>query len=291
MRVGFYLRRMARLFGLMTAPLIFLISLIMRSVPARRFALKLDPDYIRALPHPTCQERRVAAFHRKLICAGKISAELDDGRFDDLVRSQLAASQAQLMQDIVALYYCGERFKSFIEIGVGDGVRLSNSHLLEAMHGWKGVLVEPAKHSAEKIRSRRSATLIEAAIIPEHAETLFFEEVIDKPEFSALSGRRDRRTESDATLVYPVRGLLAEEFGRQYLPQCKGYLSIDIEGGEDLLLEKLIPDLCAKFVTIEHNYEPSVESNIISLMTKSGYRNVHRAASGFDVWFVRTISE
>ena len=55
-------------------------------------------------------------------------------------------SYAQIQQDLFIL--CELNFKRngfFVEFGATDGIKLSNTYLLEKEFGWTGVLVEPAR--------------------------------------------------------------------------------------------------------------------------------------------------
>ena len=44
---------------------------------------------------------------------------------------------------------------TFVEIGGGNGVNLSNTYFLEKKYNWKGVICEPDKRSQKKIRKNR----------------------------------------------------------------------------------------------------------------------------------------
>lgn len=74
-------------------------------------------------------------------------------------------SYSQFRQDLFALFISKNwTERTFIEIGVGDGIEISNTYLLESEYKWDGVLVEPNREFVDSIRNSRSAKLIEAAL-------------------------------------------------------------------------------------------------------------------------------
>lgn len=53
----------------------------------------------------------------------------------------------------------------FVEAGANDGVRESNTLLLERHHGWTGLLIEPIPPLAEMCRRNRPTALVEEAAL------------------------------------------------------------------------------------------------------------------------------
>src|SRR3712207_7179394 len=67
-----------------------------------------------------------------------------EGRFDEMRRKYAGRAKSQFGQDAFVLAVLGERTGGyFVDVGAGDGVNPSNTHLLEAAFGWRGLLVEP----------------------------------------------------------------------------------------------------------------------------------------------------
>ena len=61
-------------------------------------------------------------------------------------------SRSQLGQDLTVLkFYNNKRDGYFIEIGASDGIKLSNTYLLESQYGWKGICVEPIPNNYNKL--------------------------------------------------------------------------------------------------------------------------------------------
>lgn len=73
------------------------------------------------------------------------------------------ASINQLDRQLVDLFH-GRRDATFVELGGNDGLQQSNTLALEALYGWRGLLIEADPELAgECVRNRPSATVICAA--------------------------------------------------------------------------------------------------------------------------------
>ena len=67
--------------------------------------------------------------------------------------------KSQLYQDVFAS--SGNNFdKTFLEFGATDGLKLSNSYMLENFLGWKGVLSEPSPQWHNLLKKNRANTKI-----------------------------------------------------------------------------------------------------------------------------------
>ncbi len=61
-------------------------------------------------------------------------------------------SYSQEAQDLkVLLHYKLKKDGYFLEIGASDGVKFSNTYLLEQKYNWSGICVEPIKDDYEKL--------------------------------------------------------------------------------------------------------------------------------------------
>lgn len=72
-------------------------------------------------------------------------------------------------------------------------------------------------------------------------------------------------------------------------PNHISYLSIDTEGSEYSILqefnfEKYLVDV----ITVEHNFNEPIRSNLHSLLTSKGFTMVHEDISQWDGWYVRS---
>lgn len=113
----------------------------------------------------------------------------------------------------------------FLEAGANDGVRYSNTYLLERFYGWRGVLVEALPNLADQARRNRpNATVVHAALTDP-----------DAPSIVRLSDRDlNSQVHSEGTLEAPARTIssVLDEVGIERLD----LLSLDVEGHEEKAL-------------------------------------------------------
>ena len=63
-------------------------------------------------------------------------------------------SQSQISQDLFVFFFAkNQKNGFFIEIGACDGVKLSNTYMLEKV-GWNGIICEPSKYWHMRIKKR-----------------------------------------------------------------------------------------------------------------------------------------
>ena len=89
----------------------------------------------------------------------RIGGAVLEDRFDEMRRNTRAA-RSRSSADAFVLAVLGEKTGGyFVEVGAGDGVNLSNTHLLETVLGWRGLLIEPNPLFHASIRRNRKAAL------------------------------------------------------------------------------------------------------------------------------------
>jgi FkbM family methyltransferase len=206
------------------------------------------------------------------------------------IKALMKNSRSQLRQDLFVLATLGLRRNGFfVEFGAADGVYLSNSWLLEKEFGWKGILAEPARTSAESIRRSRSAILETDCVWRSTGDKLLFREV-DNSEFSTLDELASvdcHKAERRSATTYEVTTVsLNDLLARHHAPRVIDYLSIDTEGSEAEILGAFdFRQHRFRIVTCEHNYTAE-RKTIFSIMTANGYKRVQTGLSRFDDWYV-----
>jgi FkbM family methyltransferase len=174
----------------------------------------------------------------------------------------------------------GKRGGWFIDSGAGpDGIRGSNSYLLETEYGWKGLLVEPHPECYKRVKANRSAIVEECCLTDSICEVEFFvhtspelssiPEHLSEPDFVA-AGYADKEWPKVRVPGVPLWELLR----RHGAPPVIDYLSLDIEGAEWIALKDFPFDefriLC---MTIERNAKSY--DNLRVKLRQEGYRLVH----------------
>ena len=75
-------------------------------------------------------------------------------------------SFAQINQDINVLdFYERKTGGFFVDVGAYDGVKFSNTLLLEKDFEWNGICIEPGKRFFQRLTENRTATCIEKAVL------------------------------------------------------------------------------------------------------------------------------
>ena len=170
-------------------------------------------------------------------------------------------SVSQAGQDawIFGEVFNGKKHGFFLDIGANDGLIHSNSYKLEQRFKWAGICVEANPDIFKKLKSNRRAMCINACLADKTGEVYFrmdgeFGEVVSK----------NNRIESDIKLdSVPLEKVLKDNNA----PYSIDYLSIDIEGSEEIVLRGFPFHIYTfKSITIER---PS--DMIRDLLKENGY--------------------
>jgi len=160
----------------------------------------------------------------------------------------------------------------FLDVGSGDGTRMSNTRALE-QKGWTGICIDPFPKNMQD----RTCQVFKEVVFSEAGQTVkFFAHpglwggVVD-----TLSDTRKKIIDT-APVVEFTTVTLRDILERAKAPRFIHYVSLDIEGGEINALKGFPFD---KYrigaLTVEHNYFEPKRSDIRTLMESHGYVYVH----------------
>ncbi len=205
-------------------------------------------------------------------------------------REDVGLSKAQLHQDLVCLMLLGFKTNGFfVEFGATDGLKFSNTWLLERKYDWNGVLVEPAKNWHERLFVNRDAIIDTRCVSEFSGKRISFNETeigelstIDKYSFSdEHSNLRIKGT------VYEVETVsLTDLLDQHAAPTQIDFLSIDTEGSEyEILLGLNFEKYTFSFIVCEHNYSTNRDL-VYNLLTSRGYKRILSEISLFDDWYI-----
>jgi len=213
--------------------------------------------------------------------------------FYEFIIKNSASSNSQLFQDLWVAYESNEKRDGyFVEFGACDGVYLSNTHLLEKVYGWTGIIGDPNPRYKKALRKNRTCRVTNRCIFPGPRRRRTFRCTDDGAfstleEFAQLDSNWDRHRSSnyEHVNVYTVSiNDVLEEFGA---PRVIDYLSLDTEGSEFAILQDLdFGRWKIGLITVEHNYTPNREK-IHDLLTRNGYLRKLDAISKWDDWYVK----
>lgn len=216
-----------------------------------------------------------------------------------IIAQWLPYSRSQLAQDLFVLSELNSfnHEKYFVEFGATDGLSLSNTYLLEAELGWKGLLSEPAKIWHEKIKNNRSCDIDTRCVYSQSGNKVDFIEVGyevegGSPELSGMFEYADNgdwasRAREKSRNIYKVETVSLNDLLAEYQsPPIISYLSIDTEGSELSILRALdFSKYKFRVITVEHNFT-SNRDDIKNLLVSNGYVRKYEHLSLFDDWYV-----
>tara|TARA_B110000483_G_scaffold243424_1_gene333165 strand:- start:3569 stop:4363 length:795 start_codon:yes stop_codon:yes gene_type:complete len=208
----------------------------------------------------------------------------------------LNLSKSQLKQDLFVLNECKFKKKGyFVEIGATDGIRFSNTYLLEKELKWTGILCDPARIWHTKLKQNRSSFIDKGCVWSVSGKSLVFNEVEGGDQLGELS-TIDSYSNSDYmahfrkkySKKYNVETITLNDLLKKYnAPNEIDYLSIDTEGSEyDILKSFNFEKYNIKIITCEHNHSVMREK-IFSLLSSKGYKRKYSEFSRYDDWYIR----
>jgi len=191
-------------------------------------------------------------------------------------------SNSQIFQDLFALYFSKKKTKGFfIEIGVGNGITLSNTYFLEKNKKWKGILCEADSRMLKIIKQNRKAKLIAYPISDKCEKKFkFFENIQIAYESSS---KKIPGSKLNITKSICLNHLLK----KNKVPKFIDYVSIDTEGTEYNIIKNFdFSKWKIKTITIEHNFNKKFRDKIFNLLTRNNYYRVCKNISYMDDWYV-----
>lgn len=216
-------------------------------------------------------------------------------------------SKAQIAQDlfVVSQSSASEFPRFFVEFGATDGIKLSNTYILEKYLGWHGILAEPAKIWQSQLTRNRGCSIDFNCVTSSSGKLIEFLEASTDPndemasaELSSISSFAEseenqdqhtkRRLRNSKRYMVPTISL-NDLLLKHSAPRDMGYLSIDTEGSELSILETLdFNKYSFRIITVEHNYVDKNRKSIYSLLNNHGYKLVLEDVSLWDDWYVLT---
>jgi FkbM family methyltransferase len=198
-------------------------------------------------------------------------------------------SHSQLFQDLFVIKTLQEtRDGYFVEFGATDGIKLSNTVLLERDYGWRGIVAEPARYWHDALRSNRTCSIDLRCVWKSSGETVSFSET-EAPDFSTVTafsnydGRDRSRAKQYNVETVSLNDLLSEHKA----PRKIDYLSIDTEGTELTILKELdFNKWSFRIITVEHNFNSKNRKSVRSLLTSKGYVQALKEITRYDDWYV-----
>jgi hypothetical protein len=185
----------------------------------------------------------------------------------------------------------GLRGGFFLDSGAADGLRSSNTWMLETSFGWDGICVEPNDEFFVALQKNRQCRTVHCCLHDLTGTAEFLEEagllggILNEYSTSVLDYIRDHghasfdsagRIRTVRKQTRTVRSVLRECAA----PRIIDYWSLDTEGSELTILRSFpFDEYTFRVLTVEHNHLP-VRDDIRKLLESRGYQRI--GAMGVD---------
>jgi len=192
---------------------------------------------------------------------------------------------SQLRQDLAVVeFYKSKRNGYYLEIGASNGIRLSNTYLLEKDYDWKGICVEPLPSCFEQLQKNRPNSIcVNKAVYNTSGQTVKFSISHRCDLLSGISEHltcHKERVDQNKTDIEVKTITFNDLLVENNAPEFIDYLSLDTEGTELMILQSVDhTKFTFGLIDVEHNYQP-IRKEIRTFLESKGY--VYKKANSFD---------
>ena len=192
-------------------------------------------------------------------------------------------SYSQYKQEALVLkYFNNKKNGFFIELGGLDGIRHSNTFLLENKYNWKGLIIEPSPSLYKELQINRNVSTENILVGDKRQEGVEFLYIEDKTKCIGLQGvvenyhpahlNRTMRELNNATYeLIQLKMVTLQEICEKYKISKVDYLSLDVEGSELKVLQGIdFSKVDIRLIGVEINYDNDKDS-IYNILQKNGY--------------------
>ena len=214
----------------------------------------------------------------------------ENARFIGYCLARRSWSHAQIMQDLWVCFELAEKRDGFfVEFGSTNGLKNSNSWLLETKFGWHGILAEPNPIWHSDLAANRSASIEHRCVSSSSGATVNFIATDETdPELSSIAdfsqGDHFSGLRSQGRQIRVETISLDDLLDTYDAPAVIDYLSIDTEGSELDILSAYSFSREFQLISVENN--PKTEAAIQTLLENKGYKRVFPQFSQWDGWYV-----
>lgn len=214
----------------------------------------------------------------------------NDIRFLSYCLARRDQSRSQILQDLWVCFELGEKRNGFfVEFGATNGLKNSNTWLLENAFGWTGILAEPNPVWHSELKANRTSHIETQCVYAKSGEVVPFIATDDTdPELSGIANF----SESDHFASVRRRGTIIEVptislddlLDKFSAPRTIDYMSIDTEGSELNILSSYSFKHQFRLISVENNKKN--EGALDALLHDKGYIKVFPKFSQWDSWYV-----
>ena len=172
---------------------------------------------------------------------------------------------------------------TFVELGALDGVTGSNTYALEKCLNWRGLLIEANPESYAKLQvSGRKAAKVHSAVCPRPgyvnvtAHGSVFAGMPSEMSAAYIRSWGRHIPQRHAVVEVPCRSLtsLMQDNG---LPSGADFLSLDVQGAEELVLSAVDPAVFKVIMVEMDGFDKAKQRRIHSLILKAGLKQANKS--------------
>jgi FkbM family methyltransferase len=210
-----------------------------------------------------------------------------DDQWQDFLRSYRGRHHGELRQDLFALFATEHKRQGFfVEFGAMDGLRASNTLLLERDHGWQGIMSEPNPRYNQSLPHNRACRIDLRCVSDTTGEKVKFQ-CADQAGWPGMVGHILNEHKSQGNVIEVETVTLNDLLDQHHAPRQVDYISVDTDGSEPMIMQGFdFSRHGATAWTIEHNQMPW-RRDICELMQRNGYVRVLEKFSGYDDWYLQ----
>jgi FkbM family methyltransferase len=159
----------------------------------------------------------------------------------------------------------------FVELGGLDGITYSNTKFFEDTLSFTGLLIEPTHQFEMMTRNRPNCTCKKIAVSYTQGDVKFIGDHATAGLVESMS-ENFRNTHHNNSHEYYVKGELFKNILSNSNIKYIDLLSIDVEGGEQVVLETLDFNIPIYVIVIElDNHSPSKDDKCREILIKNGF--------------------
>jgi len=165
----------------------------------------------------------------------------------------------------------------FIDLAAADGIRISNTFLLEKKYNWSGICIEPNYLFFQNLKNNRKCHCIREVVMGKKKKIKFFEDggiggiIGDQYDNNYQKRSSIIKKRSNRHKIKNYKSVALKSILKKFkAPKVIDYLSLDVEGAETIILKKF-PFKEYKFLTLTIE-RPTIHLN--KILFKNGYKFV-----------------
>lgn len=187
-------------------------------------------------------------------------------------------------EDFVCDFFKNKKNGFFLELGGLDGIRHSNTYLLENKYMWNGLIIEPSPSLFLELKKNRNVITENILISNKYEKDVEFLYIEDKTKCIGLQGimenynkkhlnriRNELNNDSKFYNIIKMDTTTLQKICEKYKIYNIDYLSLDVEGSELKVLQGIdFNKINITLIGVEINYEEDKKA-IFDILNNNNY--------------------